>query len=112
MLIENWNVEKLHFPGLIYQSLAGSQEGLKTLQVWLITLEPGGYAIPPFEHVGEVVAVTLKGSGCALVGDQSFELRPNTTLIIPPHATRQVMNNGTEDLVALVIRSLSRLTEE
>jgi mannose-6-phosphate isomerase-like protein (cupin superfamily) len=111
MLIENWNVEKFHFEGLIQQTLAGSQEGLKTLQVWLVTLEPG-YAAPSFEHFGEVVSITLKGSGRALVGDQSFDLAPNTTLIIPPHATRQVINNGSEDLVLIVIRSLSRPPEE
>ncbi len=83
MLIENWNVEKFHFEGLVQQTLAGSHQGLKTLEVWLVTLEPG-YAAPPYDHFGEVVMVILNGSGRALVGDQSFDLVAHTTLSIPP----------------------------
>jgi mannose-6-phosphate isomerase-like protein (cupin superfamily) len=111
MLIENWNVEKFHFEGLVQQTLAGSHQGLKTLEVWLVTLEPG-YAAPPYDHFGEVVMVILNGSGRALVGDQSFDLVAHTTLIIPPNTPRQVINNGSEDLVVLVITSLSRLPKE
>ncbi len=105
MLIENEKVPKTHLMGLIHQTLAGKTQGLETLEVWLITLPPGAES-PENSHFGEVVWVTLKGSGRAVVEGRHFRLAPNTTLIIPARATRQAINDGTEDLTVLVLRSL------
>jgi hypothetical protein len=50
--------------------------------------------------------VTRKGTGRAIVEQDSVKLLPNTTIVIPAQATRQMVNIGEEDLVILVIRSL------
>jgi len=107
MLIENEKVKKVHLMGLIQQTLAGERQGLKTMEVWLITLPPGAES-PVNQHYGEVVLVTLKGSGRAIVDEDRVDLFPDTTLVIPAQATRQAVNTGEEDLVILIIRSLVR----
>ena len=105
MLIENEKVKKVHLMGLVHQTLAGEKQGLKTMEIWLVTLPPGSET-PADQHYGEVVGMTLKGTGRATVDEESIDLLPNTTLVIPAQATRQVVNTGEEDLVILVIRSL------
>ncbi len=40
--------------------------------------------------------MTLKGTGRATVDWDSIDLVPNTTLVIPAQATRQVVNTGEE----------------
>jgi mannose-6-phosphate isomerase-like protein (cupin superfamily) len=107
MFIENDKVKAIQLMGLVHQTLAGENQGLKTLEVWLVTLPPGS-EIPVDQHFGEVVCVTLKGTGRAIVDEDSFNLFPNTTLVIPAQATRQAVNTSEEDLVILVIRSLVR----
>ena len=111
MLIENDKVKKIHLMGLVHQTLAGEKQGLKTLEVWLVTLPPGSES-PLDQHYGEVVWVTLKGTGRAIVDEDSFDLLPDTTLVIPAQATRQAVNTSEEDLEVLVIRSLVRPPEK
>jgi mannose-6-phosphate isomerase-like protein (cupin superfamily) len=111
MFIENDKVKEIHLMGLVHQTLAGENQGLKTLEVWLVTLPPGSET-PVDQHFGEVVWVTLKGTGRAIVDEDSFNLFPNTTLVIPAQATRQAVNTSEEDLVILVIRSLVRPPEK
>ena len=111
MLIENEKVKKIHLMGLVHQTLAGEKQGLTTMEIWLLTLPPGAET-PVNRHYGEVVGMTLKGTGRATVDGHSLDLVPNTTLVIPARATRQVVNTGEEDLVILVIRSLVRPLEK
>jgi mannose-6-phosphate isomerase-like protein (cupin superfamily) len=111
MLIENEKVKKVHLMGLVQQTLAGEKQGLKTIEIWLVTLPPGSET-PVDQHYGEVIGMTLKGTGRATVDEESIDLVPNTTLVIPAEATRQVVNTGEEDLVILVIRSLVRPPEK
>jgi mannose-6-phosphate isomerase-like protein (cupin superfamily) len=108
MFIENAKVKKIHLMGLVHQTLAGKNQGLETLEVTL----PPGLETPLDQHYGEVVWVTLKGTGRAIVDEDSFNLFPNTTLVIPAQATRQAVNTGEEDLEVLVIRSLVRPPEK
>lgn len=93
--------------GFFQQTLAGEKQGLKTMEVWLLTLPPGAET-PVNQHYGEVVVITLKGTGRAMVDEESVDLFPDTTLVIPSRATRQAVNTGKEDLVILIIRSLVR----
>ena len=97
--------------GLVHQTLAGENQGLKTMEIWLITLPPGS-EIPADQHYGEVVGMTLKGTGRATVDGDTIDLVPDTSLVIPAQATRQVVNTGEEDLVILVIRSLVHPPEQ
>jgi len=111
MLIENEKVRKIHLMGLFQQTLAGEKQGLKTMEVWLLTLPPGSET-PVNQHYGEVVLITLKGAGCAIVDEDRVDLFPDTTLVIPAQAHRQAVNTGEEDLVILIIRSLVRPPEK
>ena len=85
--------------------MAGANQGLKTFEVWRLSLSPGN-EIPPYRHPGEVVVLTLKGTGRVLVDEKHLDIRPDTTLVIPPGALRQVFNSGVEELVLLLIRGL------
>ncbi len=107
MLIENDKVKKIHLMGFVHQTLADEKHGLETMEVWLLTLPPGSET-PVNQHYGEVVVITLKGAGRAIVDEDSVDLLPNTTLVIPAQVTRQAVNTGEADLVILVIRSLVR----
>jgi mannose-6-phosphate isomerase-like protein (cupin superfamily) len=107
MLIENEKVKKIHLMGLVQQTLADEKHGLKTMEVWLVTLPPGSET-PVNQHYGETVVITLQGAGRALVDEDSLDLFPNTTLVIPARASRHLVNPGADDLVTLVIRSLVR----
>ena len=75
MLIENEKVKKVHLMGLVHQTLAGEKQGLKTMEIWLITLPPGSET-PADQHYGEVVGMTLKGTGRATVDEDKHRLGP------------------------------------
>ncbi len=106
MLIENEKVQKIQTMGLIHQTLAAEKQGLTTMEIWLVTVPPG-VETPVARHFGEVVIITLKGTGQAIIGDdQAVDLFPNTTLVIPPQVPRHLVNTGGADLVFLAIRSL------
>ena len=38
MLIENEKVKKVHLMGLVQQTLAGAEQGLTTMEIWLLTI--------------------------------------------------------------------------
>jgi quercetin dioxygenase-like cupin family protein len=104
-LIDNAEVRKFYFQGNFQQTLAGTDQGVKTLEVWRLSLSPGN-EIPAYRHPGEVVALTLRGTGRVVVEGKPADIRPDTTLVIPPGASRQVLNTGSEELVLLLIRGL------
>ena len=104
-LIENDQAKKFHMQGFVQQTLAGPEYGQKTFEVWLVTLSPGA-VVPPYHHDSDVAWITLKGTGQAIVEGETVVLKPDTTLNIPPHISRQIHNNGPEDLMVLVIRGL------
>jgi mannose-6-phosphate isomerase-like protein (cupin superfamily) len=104
-LIDNAEVRKFFFEGNWQQTLAGPDQGLKTFEVWRLNLAPGK-EIPAFSPPVEVVALTMEGTGRAVVDGKAVDIRPNTTLVIPPGASRQLVNTGQEDLVLVLIRSI------
>jgi mannose-6-phosphate isomerase-like protein (cupin superfamily) len=104
-LIDNAEARKFYFQGNFQQTLAGADQGLKTLEVWRLNLAPGN-EIPPYRHQGEVVALTLRGTGRVVVDGKQVDIRPDTTLVIPPGVSRQVFNTGLEELVLILIRGL------
>lgn len=104
-LINNAEVEKFHFQGNFQQTLAGADQGLKTFEVWRVSLSPGT-EIPPYRHPAEVAVLTIQGTGRVLVDEKQVDIRADTTLVIPSGASRQVFNSGGEDLVFLLVRGL------
>ena len=104
-LIDNAETQKFYFQGNFQQTLAGADQGLKTFEVWRLSLAPGN-DIPASRYQGEVVALTLRGTGRVVVDGKQVNIRPDTTLVIPPGALRQIFNIGAEELVLLLIRGL------
>ncbi len=104
-LIDNTEVYKFYFGENFQQTLAGADLGLKTFEVWRLSLAPGN-DIPGYRHEGEVVVLTLRGTGHVVVDEQQVDIRSDTTLVIPPGASRQVFNSGSEELVLLLIRGV------
>ena len=104
-LINNAEVEKFHFHENFQQTLAGADQGLKTFEVWRVSLTPGA-EIPPYRHPAEVVVLTVQGTGRVVVDGEPVDVRPDTTLVIPKGASRLVVNTGAEDLVFLLVRGL------
>lgn len=104
-LVKHAEARKFHFLDLVQQTLAGPETGLKTFEVWLMTLKAGGES-PPYHHPGETVWIILKGSGRALVDGEEVAVEPGTTLSIPAGASRQLINTGGEELVLLTMRGI------
>ncbi len=104
-LIDNGKVHKFYFEGNIQQTLAGADQGLKTLEVWRLSVAPGK-EIPAGRQPGEVVVLTLSGTGQVVVDGKAIDIRPDTTLVIPPGASRQVTNSGAEELVLILCRGV------
>jgi quercetin dioxygenase-like cupin family protein len=104
-LIDNAQVSTFRFNGNSLQILAGADHGLKTIEVIRLNIEPGK-EIPPSRHDGEVAVLTLRGTGRVVVEKTHFDLKPDTTLIIPPNTFRQLFNTGKGPLVLVILRSL------
>ncbi len=103
-LIDNAEVRKFYFEGNWQQTLAGPDQGLKTFEVWRLSLAPGK-EIPAFSPPVEVVALTMEGTGRAVVDGKVADIKSNTTLVIPPGASRQLVNTGDKELIIVLIRS-------
>jgi len=92
-LIDNAETQKFYFQGNFQQTLAGADQGLKTFEVWRLSLAPGN-DIPASRHQGEVVALTLRGTGRVVVDGKQVNIRPDTTLVIPPGACAKFPTSG------------------
>lgn len=55
-LVENAQVKKFQIPGIVQQTLAGPEYGIKTLEVWLVTLAPGA-EMGPSHHNSDAACV-------------------------------------------------------
>ncbi len=101
-VVENAAREKFHLPGLVHQTLAGSEHGMKTMETWMQTILPGG-TTPVHRHACEEVIVILQGSGRVTIEGQDSEFGPNTTLIIPSDVVHQLANTGNEEMFLIAV---------
>jgi mannose-6-phosphate isomerase-like protein (cupin superfamily) len=81
----------------LHQTLAGQNDGLKGMEVWMQTIEPGGET-PVHYHDCEEVIVIWQGSGRASIKGKNTEFGPNYTLIIAPEVVHQIVNTGNEEM--------------
>lgn len=96
-IVGNASIQKFRLPGLVHQTLAGPEHGMKTMEVWMQTIAPGA-ATPIHRHACEEVIVILWGSGRVTIEGQDTEFGPNTTLIVPPDVVHQLANTGSEEM--------------
>lgn len=96
-VVENISLEEFSLPGIVHRTIAGAQHGLKGIEVWMQTIEPGA-ATPMHSHDCEEVVVILRGSGHFTIEGEENPFGPNSTLVIPPEAVHQVANSGNEEM--------------
>ncbi len=96
-VVQNDTLKKFAIPGLEHQTLAGPEHGMKTLEMWMQTIQPGS-GTPVHRHACEEAIVVLRGSGRLTVEGEDIDFGPNSTLQIPSDAIHQIVNTGTEDM--------------
>ena len=96
-VVQNDTLKKFVIPGLEHQTLAGPEHGMKTLEMWMQTIQPGS-GTPVHRHACEEAIVVLRGSGRLTVEGEDIDFGPNSTLQIPSDAIHQIVNTGTEDM--------------
>lgn len=110
-LNQNKAIEKHHLPGLEHQTLAGSRDGLKGLEVWRQTIAPGADT-PVHRHDCEEVIVVLGGEGSCTIEGEDQTIRADETLIIPPGVVHQIRNTGSDDLYILATLTMAPVAVE
>ena len=96
-VIDNNTIQKFQIPGIEYQTVAGPEHGMKTMEMWLQTIAPGG-GTPVHRHACEEAIVVLKGTGQCTIDGVTTSFGPNSTLRIPSDAIHQILNTDSEDM--------------
>ena len=99
-VINNSKIQQYTLPGLVHQTLASHNDGLKGTEVWMQTIEPGGET-PIHYHDCEEVVVVIQGSGQLTIEEETTEFSSNHTLIIAPEVVHQLINSGNEEILLL-----------
>ena len=76
---------------------AGPDHGLRNFEVWVGTLEPGEHGALSI-HAGEMVVLALAGTGKLVVDGGPQRFMSPCTLLVPPHLSFELVNNGTTTL--------------
>jgi quercetin dioxygenase-like cupin family protein len=100
MIVRHDTLPCFELPGLEHRTLAGHEQGVGSLEVWLQTLAPGA-ASPVHRHACEEVVVILSGSGELTIDGETRRFAADSTLIVPPDAVHQIVNSGSAPLVLL-----------
>ena len=94
---DNNTVPKFQIPGIEHQTVAGPEHGMKTMEMWMQTLRPGG-GTPVHRHACEEAIVVLTGTGQCTINGVTTSFGPNSTLRIPSDAIHQILNTGNDDM--------------
>jgi mannose-6-phosphate isomerase-like protein (cupin superfamily) len=105
-VIDNTSVKAFNLPGLNHQTFAGSEHGLKHLEVWGQVIEAGS-GTPVHRHACEEAIVVLEGSGTLTINGEESRFGPNSTLIIPADAVHQIVNSGSARMVIVAALSMA-----
>jgi mannose-6-phosphate isomerase-like protein (cupin superfamily) len=82
-----------------YLTLAPGQHGSQHLAVTWVECAPGSQQ-PLHSHAeSEQVYVIVRGRGTMIVGDESREVGPGDTILIPPGARHAIRNHTDAELV-------------
>jgi len=90
------------FPGINHVTLAGRDNGLKHLSIWLQSIAPGA-ATPPHRHDCEEVVLCTGGEGELHIADRVERFGTNMTVVIPPHVDHQIFSVGSTPLQTLAV---------
>src|SRR5215472_7538973 len=96
-IVKNDELKILELPGLLHQTIAGHDQGLKTMEVWLQAMAPGA-ATPVHRHACEEVILILSGSGTCTAAGKTLSFGPNSTLVLEPDVVHQIVNTSDEEM--------------
>lgn len=96
-VIDHAALPALALPGIVHRTVAGLDQDVRTMEVWVQTISPGA-TTPVHRHACEEVIVVLRGGGTLIVGGESTEFTADQTLIIPADAVHQIVNTGPDEL--------------
>ena len=74
-----------------FLGLASPQRGAQETAAWIVTLAPGSTGVP-HQLTREEVFVALAGRAIATVGDATFEVTPESALVVPAHTPFSLSN--------------------
>ncbi|MBK9245017.1 MAG: cupin domain-containing protein [Burkholderiales bacterium] len=99
-VIDNARIAPTGLPGIAHRTLASGADGLRSLSVWLQTMEPGA-ATPPHRHDCDEVVVVLAGRGELRVAGEVQAIGADQTIVLPAGVDHQIVNSGDEPLRTL-----------
>ena len=80
-------------PGLQSRKLIYEDVGSASVTIGELILKPGAI-LPPHKHLAEEAFYTLEGSGQATVGEETFDVEPETALLAPAGVPHGFKNSG------------------
>lgn len=89
-VLDNMSLPAFTLPGLVHRTVAGLDQDVRSLEVWVQTISPGA-ATPVHRHACEEVIVVLRGGGHLTIDGETRPFGPNHTLIIPADAIHQIV---------------------
>lgn len=89
-VLDNKSLPAHTLPGLEHRTVAGLDQNVHSLEMWVQTIAPGA-ATPVHRHACEEVIVVLRGGGTLTVEGETHTFGPNNTLIIPADAVHQIV---------------------
>lgn len=92
------------FPGIAHVTLAGSDQGLKSLSLWRQSMDPG-QCTPPHSHSCEEIVLCEAGLGEIHVGADVHRFAAGQMAVLPAGVVHQIFAQGEEPLVTLAVLS-------
>lgn len=99
-VLSNAKLKVHRHPGIEHRTLAGHEQGVRSMEVWQQTLAPG--AVTTLQrHACEEVIIILAGGGEVTLNGETATFGPDTTLIVPVDAVHRIVNTGSEPMLLL-----------
>ena len=96
-IVDHAAIPALALPGIVHRTVAGLDQDVRTMEVWVQTISPGA-ATPVHRHACEEVIVVLRGGGTLLVDGETTEFCADQTIIVPADVVHQIVNTGQGEL--------------
>jgi mannose-6-phosphate isomerase-like protein (cupin superfamily) len=101
-LLKSTSAPAFELPFLSVTGLAAPSLGARETCVWRLRIAPGAPgALHQVDH--EEIFVALAGRALARVGEQTLELEPGDTLIVPARQDFSLANPGSEPFEAMAV---------